>query len=152
MIEGKENFRSENVISQICGEADVVCHLIFSSYILFVEISARKHIYQPSVDCTFNVKETSRKGNVLVKNCYFPVVAPAAACIGAAPVGPGEFRPEPDDHPVGDLHQGGEAEADAEAEEAADLRGKHLLSHIVFQLKYVAHTYRPVRQIPPQSS
>ena len=67
---------------------------------------------------------------------------PAAACIGAAPVRPGEFSPEPDDHPVGDLHQGGEAEADAEAEEAADLfGGKHLFSHIVFRLEtYLIYT------------
>ncbi len=54
-------------------------------------------------------------------------MAPVAACIGVSPVRPGEFSPEPDDHPVGDLHQGGEAEADAEAEEAADLRGETLV-------------------------
>ena len=79
------------------------------------------------------------------------MVAPASACIGAAPVGPGEFSPEPDHHPVGDLHQGGEAEADAEAEEAADLRGKTLVFPHCFSTKKRC-SYIPVRQIPPQSS
>ncbi len=155
MIEGKEISypKMSSPLSAAKQMSCVMLIVIFSSYILFVEISARQHIYQPSCSRLYlQYYRNSRKEHVSVKNAYFPAVAPAAACIGAAPVGPGEFRPEPDYHPVGDLHQGGEAEADAEAEEAADLRGKHLFSHkLFFNLKTLL-IYIPVRQIPPQSS